>query len=137
LHYTLSLMQTADDLDGALLQVEAEGLLDAHTKADARNLLSQRLADGLPREWFDGSWTLYNECTILSTGPDGKTMARRPDRVMMKDGQTVVVDFKFGKQRIEHKEQVSDYIKLLRQMGHANVRGYIWYVYSPKIETID
>ena len=137
LHYTLSLMKTADDLDNALRQVEAEGLLDKSAKDAARKLLAKRLADGQPHEWFDGSWTLHNECTILSTGPDGKTLARRPDRVMTRNGETIVVDFKFGKQRTEHKEQVSDYVSLLRKMGQTNVSGYLWYVYTNTIIQIN
>ena len=38
---------------------------------------------------------LFNECAIIYK-EKGVLQTRRPDRVMMKDGQVVVVDFKFG-----------------------------------------
>ena len=38
---------------------------------------------------------------------------RRPDRVMMKDGEVIVVDFKFGKKRKTYNKQVKEYMDLL------------------------
>ena len=55
---------------------------------------------------------------------------RRPDRVMMKDGKVVVVDFKFGKKRTDYNMQVRDYMNLLSDMGYENIRGYLWYVFD-------
>ena len=52
----------------------------------------------------------------------------------MTDGQqTIVVDFKFGRERQEYHEQVRGYMHLLACMGHTNIRGYLWFVYSNKI----
>jgi RecB family endonuclease NucS len=48
---------------------------------------------------------------------------------MRKDDEVVVVDFKFGKPNPEYNEQVERYMKLLREMGYKQVRGYLWYVY--------
>ena len=58
----------------------------------------------------------------------------RPDRVMQNSKkETIVVDFKFGRQKIEHHDQVRKYISLLRSMGNHKVTGYLWYVYPNKI----
>ena len=55
----------------------------------------------------------------------------------MTDGQQmVVVDFKFGRPRDEYHMQVREYMKLLRQMGYRQVSGYLWFVYSNKIEEV-
>lgn len=58
---------------------------------------------------------------------------RRPDRVMMKDDETIVVDFKFGKKKEEYHTQVREYISLLNEMGHPNVKGYLWYVFANEL----
>ena len=55
---------------------------------------------------------------------------RRPDRVMMKDGEVIVVDFKFGKKRKAYNTQVKEYMDLLSDMGYENIRGYLWYVFK-------
>ncbi len=48
----------------------------------------------------------------------------------------IVVDFKFGKSKPEYKDQVREYMELLRQMGYQNTKGFLWYVYNNKIEEI-
>ena len=47
---------------------------------------------------------------------------------MMKDGQVVVVDFKFGKENLQYNKQVKGYMQLLTKMGYKNITGYLWYV---------
>lgn len=49
---------------------------------------------------------------------------RRPDRVMMKDREVIVVDFKFGKKRKTYNKQVKEYMDLLSDMGYEHIRGY-------------
>ena len=46
----------------------------------------------------------------------------------MKDGQVVVVDFKFGKENLQYNKQVKGYMQLLTKMGYKNITGYLWYV---------
>ena len=75
---------------------------------------------------------MYNELSIINT--DGNV--ERPDRVIMRNGETIVVDYKFGEERKGYRWQVGRYIKLLRQMGHSRVKGYIWYVKNNKVEEI-
>ena len=98
-------------------------------------MLRKRLESPRVAEWFrPGRWTLYNECTILNTDPQtGKVVERRPDRVMTDGRKTIVVDFKFGREREEYHEQVRQYMALLKQIGLPAVRGYLWLVYSNKI----
>lgn len=53
----------------------------------------------------------------------------RPDRVVFHPGGAVsVVDYKFGVASPRHREQVARYVRLYRQMGCAQVSGWLWYV---------
>ena len=55
----------------------------------------------------------------------------------MSDGKRIiVVDFKFGKEREQYKDQVREYMLLLRDMGYQQVEGYLWYVYANHIEQV-
>ena len=60
----------------------------------------------------------------------------RPDRVMRKGEEVVVVDFKFGTPKPEYIEQVTRYMTLIHGMGYEDVKGYLWYVYSNNIEEV-
>ncbi len=138
LHRIFSTIRTADDIDAALLQLEQEGIVydDLITVGRLRLMLRKRLEHPQVADWFSARWTLFNECTILSVDADGHAVERRPDRVMTDGTQWIVVDFKFGRPRDEYHSQVREYMQLLGQMGHTNVRGYLWYVYSNKIESV-
>jgi len=96
-------------------------------------MIRKRLESPKVAKWFDKELTILNECSIL-TVENGKMAEYRPDRVMQNSkNETIVVDFKFGKQKVEHHEQVRKYIGLLKSMGHHRVKGYLWYVYPNRI----
>ena len=138
LHYVFSTIRTTEDVPEALQQLEQEGVLydEEITVAKLSSLLTKRFADPRVKEWFSGKWTLYNECSIIYTDEQGEVCERRPDRVMSDGNRMIVVDFKFGHPRPEYQEQVREYMTLLKQMGHQQVEGYLWYVYSNKIEPV-
>jgi ATP-dependent exoDNAse (exonuclease V) beta subunit len=131
LHEVFSTIRTVDDIPEALRKLQLEGVLyDEHiTSERVSEMLRERLSHPMVAKWFSPKWTLYNECTILL--PDGEE--RRPDRVMTDGKNTVVIDFKFGRQREEYRQQVLEYMNLLSQMGHHHVTGFLWFVYSNQI----
>jgi len=86
------------------------------------------------KDWFSGNYKVFAERAILQTAGENY---RRPDRVMIGDNKVIVVDYKFGRlKQAEHHQQVNDYCKLLRSMGHNNVEGYIWYVSLGEVEKV-
>lgn len=136
LHQIFSSIRTTEDIDGALKQLELEGVLYGGNinEEKLQSLLRQRLESPGVREWFSNKWTLYNECDILSVNAETNTVeTHRPDRVITDGNKIIVIDFKFASPREEHHLQVQGYINLLRQMGHEDVKGYLWYVYPNKI----
>jgi len=137
LHHVFSTIHTYADVDGALQQLEADGVLyDGNLSTDRITaMLRKRLDNQQVADWFSGRWRLFNECTILSM-VDGQVVERRPDRVMTDGTNWIVVDFKFGRPDAGHHQQVRQYMELLRAMGHRHVQGFLWYVYSNKIEAV-
>ena len=138
LHEIFSTIRTTADIDWALLALQHDGVLynDEVTSKKLIGILSKRLEDGRISNWFSDRWTLFNECAILRIDEQGKVVERRPDRVMTDGQETLVVDFKFGKPKAAYREQVCEYMQLLQQMGMPNVQGFLWYVYSNRIEEV-
>ena len=138
LHCIFSTIRTTADIDQALHQLEQEGILyDNQLTLDRiTTMLRKRLEHPKVADWFSGRWTLFTECTILSTDADGNVVERRPDRVMTNGQEWIVVDFKFGRPRDEYRDQVREYMQLLQSMGHQHIHGYLWFVYSNKIEEV-
>ena len=134
LHSLFSTIRTHDDIDGALKQLELDGVLydENISKDKVREMIRKRLESDKVSDWFSDRWEIFNECSIISMNK-GKMEEHRPDRVMKDENETIVVDFKFGKPRQEYHDQVKGYMDLLSGMGHPNVKGYLWYVYPNKI----
>lgn len=134
LHSIFSSIKTSDDVESALKQLEIDGILYDDNVSNERleKMIKQRLASPQVKDWFSNRWRVLNECSIVKY-MDGKAVKFRPDRVMKDGKETVVVDFKFGKPKEEHQEQVRGYMDLLREMGYQNITGYLWYVYPNKV----
>jgi ATP-dependent exoDNAse (exonuclease V) beta subunit len=133
MHRVFESVSTADEVDGVLDRFEAEGTLSSDDRADLAAAIAGAFADPQVRGWFDGSWTqVRNESDIIV--PAASASLRRPDRVMIREGRVVVVDYKFGqKEQKAHARQVGEYMGLIRKMGYPQVEGYIWYVETGKV----
>ena len=141
LHYLFSTINTTDDIDTSLAQLEMDGLIEESGTniKRLRDMLHKRFSNRHVADWFSSRWTLFNECTILDYDAATDTVREhRPDRVMKdeKTGEVVIVDFKFGSPRPEYVEQVNRYKALTQNMGYPNVKGYLWFVYSNRIEEV-
>lgn len=139
LHTLFSSIETEADIDDAVTRLVAEGIIGHKTSEEEIRSLTRR-AFSLPevRQWYSGEWRLFNECDIIWI-ENGKLFNRRPDRVMMKDNDIVVVDFKFGKPNKRYNRQVHDYMRLLARMGYdaSHISGYLWYVDMQQVEKVD
>lgn len=128
LHSLFSVIETAEDVDAAIGRLFFEGVIgSSEQREEIRRLALGALAHPQVQDWYSGTWRLFNECAIIYK-ENGVLQTRRPDRVMMRKGEVVVVDFKFGKQNKKYNEQVRSYVRLLAQMGYTGITGYLWYV---------
>ncbi|MBL7968095.1 MAG: UvrD-helicase domain-containing protein [Prolixibacteraceae bacterium] len=124
IHEVLSLIETTKDLDQALNRIVWEGKLESPELAGLKEQLLVMLNDGEVKSWFDGSFRIVNERSIL-TGMNG---IKRPDRIMIGENEVIVVDYKSGESELDkYKYQLRSYIRELKNCGYQNVSGYIWY----------
>lgn len=137
LHTLFSVIETAEDINPAIERLIFEGVIRNEQKEKvAREVVEKAFSSPEVQDWYSGEWTLFNECAIIYK-EKGVLQTRRPDRVMMKDDQVVVVDFKFGKENPKYNKQVKGYMQLLSKMGYKNITGYLWYVDEERIEKIN
>ena len=138
LHTLFSDIRTEADIEDAINRLIAEGVIGRQeTEQEIRELTQRAFALPQVKKWYDGTWRLFNECDIIWM-ENGELRNRRPDRVMMKGEQLVVVDFKFGKPDKKYNRQVKDYMQLLARMGYESkqIEGYLWYVTEGRTEKV-
>ena len=86
--------------------------------------INELLEDKAIRDFFIDEELLFVENDILC--PDGSVC--RPDRVINKDGQVYIIDFKSGKRDDHHKIQLGNYCQILHEMGFNSPKGVLIYL---------
>lgn len=111
---------------------------------DARNAVQRGLLKGSIDATFSdelirqSEWLFANE-TYLSLLEGGtqldeqtllldKRTRLRPDKIILHHDRTVVIDFKTGERKPEHRTQVAQYAFALELMHYPEVEGWLYYV---------
>ncbi len=125
LHNILSSVVVPADLDKAVRSAVESGELTEAQSGEALGLLRRRILDAQSRGWFTESpdEVLNERPTVTSGGEE-----LRPDRVSIRGGEVLIIDYKFGRPHPAHRDQVRSYMETWRALGHTSVRGCLWYV---------
>ncbi len=122
MHQLFEQVSEIKDFDSVLKNMQFKGLIDGSEIQKIKLQLEEQLKDPKIKSWFDGSYEIKTEATILSP------QAKRPDRVMISEKEIVVLDYKFGQQKLpSHYSQLKQYMQLIKEMGYKNIKGFIWY----------
>ncbi len=133
MHEIFEKIITADDVEKAVTGKYHEGMIFADEVVPLAGEIKKLISDKRIAHWYSGNWRVRNETGILLK--TGKT--RRPDRVMISEGEVVVADYKFGEHsRPGYAGQVRRYMKELKNMGYENVKGFVWYVLSGELDEV-
>ena len=135
LHYLFSMIQSEEEIDTAIDKLIFEGVINEGEKSSIHDITHKAFSLPQVKDWYTPDWQVLNERSIIWEEHD-QVVDRRPDRVMVRKGETVVVDFKFGKEEKSYNEQVKTYMNLLSKIGYPHVKGFLWYVNEDKIEEI-
>ena len=139
MHRLFEEASTSADILNSLEMMVENGELNDSDAAELRVQIEETLSATEAGEWFDGSWEhIYCERSILQRDnkTEGGVETKRPDRVMIRGNEAVVVDYKFGREAESHKVQIRHYMEMLNNMGYTSVKGYVWYVPAGKIVRI-
>jgi ATP-dependent helicase/nuclease subunit A len=131
MHEVFEGINTRDDISSAIRKLVIEGKLPEDESVDLEKRIKTLISEPAVAEWFLPGNEVMNEAGILLTSGD----LRRPDRVIFKDGKTIIIDFKFGEESDRYIEQVELYRRLIADMGYKNTEACIWYVDKNKIVT--
>ncbi|MGL4956133.1 MAG: UvrD-helicase domain-containing protein [Bacteroidales bacterium] len=130
---------TTDDITNAIETQVNEGTIKASDFDNIHAQLTSMLTQPLVADWFSGKWEVHTERNILlpPTLRNKHHLIKRPDRIMLRPNEAIVVDYKFGlQQKTAHTTQLQSYIDCLRQMGYTKVQGFVWYVNLEQVQAV-
>lgn len=134
MHEVLSRVRVPKDLPSSVEAYRLAGVINREEATELLTHLEKLLNDPRVADWYDGTTRVLNEVDILF----GKGLTKRPDRVMIKGDEAIVVDYKFGERQLKsYHKQVEKYMQLIRKMGYKKVSGYLWYVELGEIQTVE
>lgn len=131
-HDILSRVFTPADLERSVLHAVLSGTASKEEGSEYREELQRIINNPKVKDWFSGKYEVLNEISLLL--PGGEML--RPDRILRNKDEIIVIDYKFGKEQKKYIKQVKAYVKQISDMGYTNVKGYLWYVMSDKIEEV-
>jgi ATP-dependent exoDNAse (exonuclease V) beta subunit len=124
LHSVFENIIIEQDIETAVRRAENEGIVSFSEIDEIKQIISDSFKNPMVKNWFSEENKVLNEVSILLP----ENVQKRPDRVILKDNEVHVIDYKFGEQNPSYNDQVKEYCEILNQMGYIKVRGYIWYV---------
>jgi ATP-dependent exoDNAse (exonuclease V) beta subunit len=119
-------------VDETLAKLVDEGLIELQfmeqLKIDLGSLLQNESFNAL----FENVQQVLPEQDLISAGGEIK----RPDLILIKETETIVLDYKTGLPKSSYNNQVLSYKKLLEEIGYPNVKCYLFYTGIKEIKQI-
>lgn len=124
IHKILSRLINADDLDSVLKEELTRENINKQEAQFIKQIINQFLNTDESKAIFDNNYKVLTEAEIITP----ENLIIRPDRILIKDNELKIIDFKIGKESKEHIEQISNYEKILREAGYKVSEKYIVYL---------
>ena len=130
-HFILSEISEQKDLNKVLNKAFIKGKINTEEKEAIAKKINLLFEDERFANYF-GAKDQLNERALISE--KGKKLI--PDKIIQLDGRTLVVDFKTGQESPGHKEQVKEYVDVLKSIGFNEVVGELYYTENNKVVAV-
>jgi hypothetical protein len=132
LHEALSIINRVEEIPDTLEWMYKEGKIEIEFLNRITNELSVILNHPAYQSLLKDAIKISNEQAIII----GPKETKRPDKIIVKENETIVVDFKTGLATKNNEKQVSMYKKVLSEMHFKNVKGYLFYTGNLQLQEI-
>lgn len=124
IHKILADIETVEDLETVIKKYQLAGIINSKEAENISIEIKEIINLDSVRPFFTDLDKVINETSILL--PSGKTY--QPDRVVQKNNETFIIDYKTGNQETSHLKQLANYQTILLEMGYSNVKSYLLYI---------
>lgn len=124
IHQILAMIETKNDLNKALQLAIEMGLLSQSNKELVKNYINQIVENNELEEFFSHEGKKYNERTIID--PDLGNL--KPDKVVIKNNNAFLLDYKTGEKLKIHEKQIENYSNVIEKIGYKVVKKALVYI---------
>lgn len=123
-HHVMSTINYDEDLPQAIDSITANSALSSPEKQKLEKAVSEIVTHPHLQPFFTKNYDVFTEKEIIDI--DGKI--HRPDRLMVKDGKTSIIDYKTGIPSQSNEHQIKTYGKVLEKMGFVVENKILAYI---------
>lgn len=123
LHLLLSELDHYESIPEILTAFEKKGLIETIFITDFQKDLARITSNETYQSLHKNYTQIINEQAIIISDKEVK----RPDKIILKSNETIVIDYKTGLKSNSHQKQVATYCAILRNMNFPNVQGFVCY----------
>ncbi len=132
LHRAMEQIITTADIEPVLARMRAEGEIDQEIEQEWKESISELLRLERLAPCFAPGVQVKAEAGLF----DQNGNFFRPDRVVLLDDRTVVIDYKTGGEYDSHREQIENYANLLQTMINRPVEKLLLYLDEYKLKSV-
>jgi len=122
-HLLMAETRDQDSLRSTLDSLIKNGQVEVNNRITLMNKANAIFDSADFRAIYAGTIEVLNEQSILISEDETK----RPDKVLIKENETIILDFKTGLPKKSDQTQLKSYCAIFAEMGVANVKGYLFY----------
>ena len=129
IHALLAEVTPTTDIQKLAERFVFEGLITETEKDNLIIEVNEVLKNEEIAKLFSSEYLVKAESEIVL--PSGEVL--RPDRVLLKGKEAIIIDFKSGKPHKKHETQVLEYANVLKIMGYAPISSKLVYIQTRSI----
>ena len=123
MHEAISRVFSPEDVNKVLNKMQVKGFINAKERNKLKADLDSIINDPKFIVIHDGADHIWSEQEIFIG--DGKVT--RPDRIIVKNGSAILIDFKTGEELPDHHLQVTQYANVISACGYPVAETYLYY----------
>ena len=113
IHNIMSKIKTKDDIDFVINDFISSSVINEKQANLLKPIIFEIVTHSKLENYFSTNYTLYNERDIISKN----NMILRPDRVIIKNNEAIIIDYKTGVEDKKHEQQLRLYQDVLEEMN--------------------
>ncbi len=123
-HLALSRISSIDLISKVINDLLVQGVCNKSESIKLEKQISEFLSHDEIRSYFFNAFEVINEKEILVR--DGRSFI--PDKVIIKDNEVLIIDFKTGVEKDDHLKKIQEYSDIYSLMGYRNIKTKLIYV---------
>ncbi|MDC3154374.1 UvrD-helicase domain-containing protein, partial [Bacteroidota bacterium] len=123
-HLALSRISSIDLISKVINDLLVQGLCNKPESIKLEKQINEFLSHDEIRSYFFNAFEVINEKEILLR--DGRSFI--PDKVIIKDNEVLIIDFKTGVEKDDHLKKIQEYSDIYSLLGYRNIKTKLIYV---------